>query len=109
MDGIPGSFAALKTVLASCVNGCVDCGPGRCSRGIRCATSEWRANAIEPGILLMDEGLGTGDARFAEHAAKRMEHLIDRSQILVFASHSRQRARPRPLRARNLTYEHRLT
>lgn len=46
------------------------------------------ATAIDPGILLMDEGIGAGDARFAERAAKRMEKFIDRSQIMVLASHS---------------------
>lgn len=46
------------------------------------------ATAIDPGILLMDEGIGAGDARFAERAAKRMERFIDRSQIMVLASHS---------------------
>ena len=46
------------------------------------------ATAIEPGILLMDEGIGAGDARFADRAAKRMEKFIGRSRILVLASHS---------------------
>ena len=46
------------------------------------------ATAIDPGILLMDEGIGAGDARFAERAAKRMEKFIGRSRILVLASHS---------------------
>jgi ABC-type polysaccharide/polyol phosphate transport system ATPase subunit len=46
------------------------------------------ATAIDPGILLMDEGIGAGDARFAERAARRMERFIDKSRILVLASHS---------------------
>jgi ABC-type polysaccharide/polyol phosphate transport system ATPase subunit len=46
------------------------------------------ATAIDPGILLMDESIGAGDARFAERAAKRMEEFIGRSRILVLASHS---------------------
>ena len=46
------------------------------------------ATAIDPGILLMDEGIGAGDARFAERAAKRLETFIGRSRILVLASHS---------------------
>jgi ABC-type polysaccharide/polyol phosphate transport system ATPase subunit len=46
------------------------------------------AMAMEPGILLLDEGIGAGDARFAERAAKRMEDFIGRSRIVVFASHS---------------------
>jgi ABC-type polysaccharide/polyol phosphate transport system ATPase subunit len=46
------------------------------------------ATAMEPGILLLDEGVGAGDARFMERAAKRMENFIGRSRIVVFASHS---------------------
>ncbi len=46
------------------------------------------ATTIDPGILLLDEGIGAGDARFAERAQKRIEALIGRSDILVLASHS---------------------
>ena len=46
------------------------------------------ATAIDPEILLLDEELGTGDARFAARAAKRVEALIGRSSIMVLASHS---------------------
>jgi ABC-type polysaccharide/polyol phosphate transport system ATPase subunit len=46
------------------------------------------ATAMDPGILLMDEGIGAGDARFAERAAKRMEEFIGRSRIVVVASHT---------------------
>ena len=46
------------------------------------------ATAIDPEILLLDEGLGAGDARFAEKATKRIDALVERSSILVLASHS---------------------
>ena len=46
------------------------------------------ATSIHPEILLLDEGLGAGDARFAEHAKRRIDALIERSSILVLASHS---------------------
>jgi ABC-type glutathione transport system ATPase component len=46
------------------------------------------ATAVEPGILLMDEGIATGDARFAERAALRLKEFIGRSRIVVLASHS---------------------
>lgn len=46
------------------------------------------ATAMDPGILLLDEGVGAGDARFTERAVKRMEDFIGRSRIVVFASHS---------------------
>jgi ABC-type polysaccharide/polyol phosphate transport system ATPase subunit len=48
------------------------------------------ATAIDPEILLLDEELGTGDARFAMHAAKRIEALIERSSIVVLASQSEE-------------------
>lgn len=46
------------------------------------------ATAIDPEILLLDEGLGASDARFAKRAAQRVDALIDRSSIMVLASHS---------------------
>ena len=44
--------------------------------------------ALEPGVLLMDEGFGTGDLRFTERATERMDQFIGRSRIIVLASHS---------------------
>jgi ABC-2 type transport system ATP-binding protein/lipopolysaccharide transport system ATP-binding protein len=46
------------------------------------------ATAVEPGILLVDEGIGAGDARFAKRASERLEAFVERSSILVLASHS---------------------
>jgi ABC-2 type transport system ATP-binding protein/lipopolysaccharide transport system ATP-binding protein len=46
------------------------------------------ATAIEPEILLLDEGLATGDAQFARKAEDKMHELIGRTSILVIASHS---------------------
>lgn len=46
------------------------------------------ATAINPEILLLDEGLGTGDERFAKRAQNRIKNLIKRSNIMVLASHS---------------------
>jgi ABC-type polysaccharide/polyol phosphate transport system ATPase subunit len=46
------------------------------------------ATTVEPEILLIDEGIGAGDARFAELATTRMKELIGRTSILVLASHS---------------------
>ena len=46
------------------------------------------ATAIDPDILLLDEGLAAGDARFAARAEDRMHGLIQRTRILVLASHS---------------------
>lgn len=44
---------------------------------------------IHPDILLMDEWLSVGDANFQRKAENRLLGLIDRSSILVLASHSR--------------------
>lgn len=48
------------------------------------------ATAIHPDILLMDEGIATGDAGFSERAAERMSEFIGRSRIVVLASHADQ-------------------
>ncbi|MDE2166819.1 MAG: ABC transporter ATP-binding protein [Alphaproteobacteria bacterium] len=44
------------------------------------------ATAIDPEILLLDEGLSSGDSRFAVRAKRRIDRLIERSKILVVAS-----------------------
>ena len=45
---------------------------------------------ISPEVLLMDEWLSVGDQGFQEKAEKRLTSLIERSNILVIASHSRR-------------------
>jgi ABC-type polysaccharide/polyol phosphate transport system ATPase subunit len=44
--------------------------------------------ALDPGVLLMDEGIGAGDARFAERAERRLNEFVGRSRIVVLASHA---------------------
>jgi ABC-type polysaccharide/polyol phosphate transport system ATPase subunit len=46
------------------------------------------ATSIDPEILVLDEGLSAGDARFAEHAEQRVDELVKRSSILIIASHA---------------------
>jgi ABC-2 type transport system ATP-binding protein/lipopolysaccharide transport system ATP-binding protein len=46
------------------------------------------ATAIDPEILLLDEGLSAGDASFAAVAEARIKNLLSRSRILIMASHS---------------------
>lgn len=48
------------------------------------------STCIPPEILLMDEWLSAGDARFLDKAQRRMEQFVDRSSILVLASHSEE-------------------
>lgn len=44
--------------------------------------------AMESDILLMDEVIGTGDAAFIDKAERRLNAFINRSKIIVLASHS---------------------
>lgn len=46
------------------------------------------ATAIDPDILLIDEVIGAGDARFASRARARIENIMSEASILVLASHS---------------------
>lgn len=44
---------------------------------------------ISPDILLMDEWLSVGDQGFQEKAEKKLKDLVNRTKILVLATHSR--------------------
>jgi ABC-type polysaccharide/polyol phosphate transport system ATPase subunit len=44
--------------------------------------------AIEPDILLVDEGIGAGDANFQEKIKKNTIEFLKKSKIVVFASHN---------------------
>ncbi len=46
------------------------------------------STCFEPDILLIDEWIGMGDAHFMEKAKARMDRFVERSTILVIASHS---------------------
>lgn len=46
------------------------------------------ATSLEAEILLMDEWLGVGDADFNSRAQERLLDLVNRSSILVLASHN---------------------
>jgi homopolymeric O-antigen transport system ATP-binding protein len=61
---------------------------GAYSSGMRVRLAFAISTALDPEILIIDEVFGAGDAAFMKKAEKRMESLIDRSSILVFASHS---------------------
>ena len=49
-----------------------------------------RAFAVKPDILLMDEWLSVGDQGFQNKAEKKLSELVNRSNILVIATHSRE-------------------
>lgn len=46
------------------------------------------STAVDPQILLLDEVMAAGDAAFIESARRRMNDLMERASIVVFASHS---------------------
>jgi lipopolysaccharide transport system ATP-binding protein len=46
------------------------------------------STACKTDILIMDEWLSVGDEQFKEKARRRVQQLVDRSEILVVASHS---------------------
>lgn len=47
------------------------------------------STSIRPQILIMDEWLSTGDQDFKERAKKRMDDIVDSTEILILASHSK--------------------
>jgi ABC-type polysaccharide/polyol phosphate transport system ATPase subunit len=50
------------------------------------------STAIQPDILLLDEGFAAGDASFIEKATNRMKNMVSQSRILIFVTHSMQSA-----------------
>ena len=46
------------------------------------------STAAHHDILLIDEGLGAGDAEFQKKVRQRVEGLFDRTPIIILASHS---------------------
>jgi ABC-type polysaccharide/polyol phosphate transport system ATPase subunit len=46
------------------------------------------ATSLDPQILIMDEMIGAGDAKFFSHAQERLKQMIERTGILVVATHS---------------------
>jgi len=46
------------------------------------------ATAQSPDILLLDEGIGAGDAQFQKKAKARVQQFVSRARIILLASHS---------------------
>lgn len=46
------------------------------------------STSIQPEILLLDEGIGAGDAEFLEKSRDHLDAFAKRARILVLASHS---------------------
>jgi homopolymeric O-antigen transport system ATP-binding protein len=60
------------------------------STGMRVRLAMGVVTSIDPEILLLDEGIGAVDAEFMKKARTRLQDLVARSGILVFASHSNE-------------------
>jgi ABC-2 type transport system ATP-binding protein len=58
------------------------------STGMRVRLALGVVTSIDPEILLLDEGIGSVDAEFLAKARNRLNALVERSGMLVFASHS---------------------
>ncbi|QND52049.1 ABC transporter ATP-binding protein [Phyllobacterium sp. 628] len=48
------------------------------------------STVIQPEILIMDEWLATGDEGFKEKANERLHDLVNKTKILIVASHSKE-------------------
>ncbi|MGQ9367378.1 ABC transporter ATP-binding protein [Azospirillum sp. ST 5-10] len=57
------------------------------SEGMKLRLAFATATAFDPEILLMDEWIGVGDARFVERAQQRAQSFVGRTRIFVVASH----------------------
>ena len=60
------------------------------SAGMRMRLAFAVSTSIHPDILLLDEGIGAGDAAFLEKANRRLQEFTNRAAIIVLASHSEQ-------------------
>ncbi|RFU21765.1 ABC transporter ATP-binding protein [Geodermatophilus marinus] len=60
------------------------------STGMRVRLALGVVTSIDPEILLLDEGIGAVDAAFLEKSKQRLVELVERSGLLVFASHSEE-------------------
>lgn len=58
------------------------------SAGMRMRLLFSLATAFDPEILLLDEWVSAGDARFRNKASERMNEHVEKAGILVLASHS---------------------
>jgi homopolymeric O-antigen transport system ATP-binding protein len=60
------------------------------SDGMRARLAFAISTSIRPQILLLDEGVAAGDAKFMDKAFARIQELVQNAGIMVFASHSHQ-------------------
>src|SRR5262249_14188562 len=60
------------------------------SAGMQARLAFALATVQSPDILLIDEGIGAGDADFQDKAAARVRRFVEQAKILVLATHSRE-------------------
>lgn len=58
------------------------------SAGMRLRLAFAVSTSIDPEILIIDEGIGAGDAEFYKKAIKRIKVFLNKASILVIASHA---------------------
>lgn len=63
------------------------------SAGMQTRLAFAMATVQTPDILLMDEGIGAGDANFQEKAEARVQEFLSRAKIILLASHSKSLCR----------------
>jgi ABC-type polysaccharide/polyol phosphate transport system ATPase subunit len=63
------------------------------STGMRARLGFSIATAVQPEILILDEVLSVGDAKFQEKSRQRMESILDGQVTLLFVSHSTAQVR----------------
>ncbi|MBQ1820212.1 MAG: ABC transporter ATP-binding protein [Clostridia bacterium] len=59
------------------------------SSGMRARLGFAVATIVDPDILIIDEVLAVGDAKFQEKCRKRIAELLDRGTTLLFVSHAK--------------------
>ncbi len=74
------------------------------SAGMQTRLSFAVSTSIKPEVLLLDEGIGAGDAAFMEKANQRIQSFIGQAGILVLASHSKSILAPYCTRAIRLEH-----
>ena len=63
--------------------------PVRCySSGMLLRLAFAASTAVEPEILLLDEVMAAGDADFTRRARERMDRMMERASVVVFATHA---------------------
>ena len=60
------------------------------SAGMQLRVAFAASTAISPEILVMDEWLSTGDEDFREKSNRRLHEIVESTEILILASHSKE-------------------